>query len=109
MSKDFKIICFKSVFNIIAFSIFIYGHFTTNKTLIILGGCAMLIFSFILFRKILNPLIAIILGVILTFVFTPWYYGLFWGVGVYSILQVISFLHTIKSKPGFLKRGFKVN
>lgn len=103
MSKDFKIICFKSIFNLIAFAVFIYGNFTANNALIISGGLAMLFFSFILFRRVLNPLIAIVLGVILTFILTPWYYGMLWGVGIYSVLQIISFLYTITSKPEFLK------
>ena len=109
MSKDFKIICFKSVFNILAFSLFVYGNITNSKTLIFIGGASMIFFLFILFGRILNPLIAIILGVILSFMLTPWYYGIFWAVGVFSIFQIVSFLYNIASKPDFLKSHFKTN
>ena len=109
MSKEFKIICFKSILNIIALSTFIYGNITNNQLLIITGGAGMIVFSFILFGKILNPLIAIILGVILSIMLTPWYYGILWAVGIFSIFQIISFLYNLVSKPDFLKSGFRIN
>lgn len=109
MSKDFKIICFKSILNIVALSLFVYGNIANSKTLVLIGGAGMIFFLFILFGKILNPLIAIILGVILSFMMVPWYYGIFWAVGVFSIFQIISFLYNLITKPDFLKKGFKIN
>ena len=109
MSKDFKIICFKSIFNIIAFSLFVYGNITNSTTLVFIGGASMIFFLFIIYGRFLNPLIAIVLGVILSFMLTPWYFGIFWAVGVFSIFQIVSFLYNIASKPGFLKSRFKTN
>jgi hypothetical protein len=109
MSKEFKIICFKSLLNIIALSTFIYGNITNNELFIIAGGASMIVFLFILFGKIFNPLIAIILGVILSITLTPWYYGIFWAVGIFSIFQIISFLYNLVSKSDFLKSGFRIN
>jgi hypothetical protein len=45
----------------------------------------------------------------LSFMLTPWYFGIFWAVGVFSIFQIVSFLYNIASKPGFLKSRFKTN
>ena len=109
MNKDFKIICFKSGLNIVALSFFLYGNIANSKTFVLVGGAGMIFFLFILFGKILNPLIAIILGVILSFMMVPWYYGIFWAVGVFSVFQIISFLYNLISKPDILKRGFKTN
>ena len=109
MSKDFKIICFKSIFNIIAFSLFVYGNITSSTSLVLIGGASMIFFLFIIYGRILNPLIAIILGVILSFILTPWYYGIFWAVGVFSIFQIVSFLYNITSKPDFLRSRFRTN
>jgi len=109
MSKEFKIICFKSSLNIIALSVFIYGNITNNELFIITGGASMIVFSFILFGNIFNPLIAIILGVILSIILTPWYYGIFWAVGIFSIFQIISFLYNLASKPSFLRSKFRIN
>ncbi len=105
MSKNLKIFCFKSIFNIIALSFFIYGNITHNKLFLILGGTSMVFILFILFSRILNPLIAIMLGVVLSFLLTPWYYGIFWAVSIFSIFQIISLLYHLISKPDFFNKS----
>ncbi len=109
MSKDLKIFCVKSFFNLIALCLFLVGNIYSNTTLIIIGGWGMIVFSFILYHRFLNPLIAIILGIFLALILSPWYLGVFWGVSIYLIFQTVTLLHDLFTKRDFFKTNFNVN
>lgn len=109
MSKNFKIVCLKSILNAIAFAIFLIGNLYSNTNLIIIGGVGMVLFSFILYYKLLNPLIAIVLGLFLVLIMSPWYLGVFWAVSIYLIFQIITLLHSLFTKSDFSKTKFDTN
>lgn len=109
MSKNLKIFCFKSLLNLVALCLFLVGNIYSNTILIIIGGSGMILFSFILYHKFLNPLIAIILGVFLALIMSPWYLGVFWAVSIYIMFQIITLLHNLFTKPNFLKTKFNSN
>lgn len=106
MNKNFKIICFKSLLNIIAFGVFLTGNIYSKTNLILIGGCGMILFSFVLYHKLSNPLIAIVLALFLTFIFSPWYLGVFWAVSIYIMFQTITLLHNLFTKPNYSKTTF---
>lgn len=109
MSKNLKIFCLKSFLNTIALCVFLIGNYHSNTIFIIIGGASMIIVSFILYRQFLNPLIAIVLGIFLTIVISPWYFGVFWAVSIFIMFQIITLLHNLFTKPNFLKTRFKSN
>ncbi|TJY36275.1 hypothetical protein [Pontimicrobium aquaticum] len=106
MSKNLKIFCFKSFLNAIALSTFLIGNIHSNQNLIIIGGLAMILFSLLLYWRFLNPLIAIVLGVFLTLVMSPWYLGVFWATSIYFIFQIVTLLHNLFTKPDAFKTKF---
>lgn len=106
MNKALKVFFFKSFLNAIALSIFLIGNLFANNHLIIVGGTGMILFSLLLYWKFLNPLIAIVLGMFLTFIISPWYIGLFWSIGIYIIFQILTLLHALFTKPDALKTRF---
>ncbi|MCK0110101.1 hypothetical protein MWU58_12410 [Flavobacteriaceae bacterium S0825] len=109
MSKNLKIFCLKSFLNVVALCLFLAGNIYSNTILIIIGGSAMILVSFILYRQFLNPLIAIVLGVFLALIMSPWYLGVFWAVSIYLMFQIITLLHNLFTKPNFLKTRFNSN
>ena len=106
MSKNLKIFCVKNVLNLVTLCLFLVGNIYSNTNLTIIGGSGMILFSFVLYHKFLNPLIAIVLGVVLAVLLTPWYLGVFWAVSIYLIFQIITLLHNLFTKPNFLKTKF---
>jgi len=106
MSKNLKIFCIKSLLNLIALCLFLFGNVYSNTSLIIIGGCGMIVFSFILYHQFLNPLIAIVLGIFLALILSPWYLGVFWAVSVYLIFQIVTLLHSLFTNADFFKTNF---
>ncbi|WP_347925054.1 hypothetical protein [Pontimicrobium sp. SW4] len=109
MSKNLKIFCIKNLLNLVALCLFLTGNIYSNTYLIIIGGCGMIVFSFILYHQFLNPLIAIVLGIFLMFILSPWYLSVFWAVSIYLIFQIVTLLHSLFTKKDFFKTTFNAN
>jgi hypothetical protein len=98
MTKDLKIIVFQNIINAIALGFFLYGFFSHNNALAIIGGIGMTLFLLTIFGKELNPITPLLLALILGFIIKPWYYGVFWVWSGFSVFQVFSFIFVSLTK-----------
>lgn len=77
--------------------LFLLGAFIGNWLLIITGGVVMLLLDFIeISMGVLNPLFPIIFAIALGITIEPWWYGVFWSLGIFHILNIFTAIKKIK-------------
>lgn len=90
------IIVVQVLFELIGLIGFLSGYFLDIWWLMIVGGVLVLLDDFVeIAMRILNPIFPVLLAIVLAFIFTPWYVGIFWASSAFKVLGIPSSLKKI--------------
>ena len=90
------IIVVQGLFELIGLIGFLSGYFLDIWWLMIVGGVLVLLDDFVeIAMRILNPIFPVLLAIVLAFIFTPWYVGIFWASSAFKVLGIPSSLKKI--------------
>lgn len=90
------VLVIQGLFEILGLSGFLVGYFADIKWLLITGGLLVVLDDVIeIAMGILNPVFPVILAIVLAFVFSPWYVGIFWASSAFKVLNIPSSLMKI--------------
>lgn len=83
------ILRFQGLIEIAGPSLFIIGFFIDSQWMILLGGGISVLYDVLqIAMGVLNPLFPFGLAIILVFIFSPWYIGVFWGSAGFGLLNI---------------------
>jgi membrane-bound ClpP family serine protease len=75
---------------------FFYGYFIGIKWLMMLGGIILIIEDILSVASGgLNPIFPIMFAIVLSFLFTPWYVGVFWSIAVFAVFDIPTAIYKI--------------
>ncbi len=95
-------------FEISSLLLFFTGYYTEILWLMFLGAAMLVIDNLmtIMFRLI-NPVYPLLLAVVLSLFFTPWYIGVFMACAIFTLLGIHNSFMKIWDPDGVLKRAEK--
>lgn len=85
--KQTTVLRLQGLFEISAVFLFFIGYYGGILPIMFIGA-AMLVVDILstILLGVLNPIYPLALVILLSMVFTPWYYGLFWACAIFSVL-----------------------
>ena len=99
------IIFIQGLFELVGLGGFLFGYFADIWWLLLLGGCLIVLDDIIeIGLDILNPLFPLLLAIILAFIFTPWYVGVFWASAGFKVLGIPTSLRKVIAPRRFAIR-----
>ena len=101
------IVFIQGVFELLGLTGFLVGYFTDIGWLMVLGGIFIVVDVVEVFQGILHPLYPVLLSVVLAFVFTPWYVGVFCASAGYKVLGLENALRKTFTPRRFINEHFE--
>ena len=95
----------RGILELTGLALFFYGFFAEARLALVFGGL-LLVFDDLMavVAGVLKPLFPVALAVVLAFVLTPWWVGVFWASAVFKVLDIPLALHCVLNPSAAIDR-----